>query len=65
MDPTMCEALRDLMKEEIQEDNQKAVDIALIPAIKNQMKTLGLDATRIMESMGLSPADQIRYASKL
>ena len=59
-DPFMCEALRELMKEEIQEERQDAVDIALIAAIKNQMKTLGLDASKIMESMGLSAADQLR-----
>lgn len=64
-DPTMCEALRDLMKEEIQEERQDAVDTALIAVIKNQMKTLGLDASKVMESMGLSPADQIRYAARL
>jgi hypothetical protein len=62
-DPTMCEALRDLMKEEIQEERQEAVDIALIAAIKHQMKTLGLDATKIMRSMGISENDQIRYAA--
>ena len=64
-DPSMCEALRDLMKEEIQEDNQKAVDIALITVIKNQMKKLGWDANRTMENMGISEKDQIRYVTML
>ena len=40
-------------------------DLALIAAIKHQMKTLGLDATKIMRSMGISENDQIRYAAKL
>ena len=61
----MCEALRDLMKEEIQEENQKAVDIAAIAMIKSAMKTFGLDASKAMESLSIPEADQIRYASKL
>ena len=67
--PAMCEALRDLMKEEIenevQEKSQKAVDIAAIAMIKSAMKTFGLDASRAMESLSIPEADQIRYASKL
>lgn len=46
-DPIMCEALRDLMKEEIQEERQEAADIALIAAIKNAMKTFGLDGVLV------------------
>ena len=64
-DPVMCEALRDLMKEEIQEENQKAVDIATIVMIKNLMKKQGWDATKTMDNMGIPPADQIRYAARL
>lgn len=64
-DPVMCEALRDLMKEEIQEDNQKAVDIALLAVIKHQMEKLGWDATKTMNTMGIPVADQIRYAARL
>lgn len=61
----MCEALRDLMKEEIQEERQEAADIALIAAIKNAMKTLGLDAINAMKSLSVSEKDQFRYAAKL
>ena len=65
----MCEALRDLMKEEIQEERQEerqeAADIALIAVIRNQMKNMGWDATRTMDNMGISEKDQIRYAAKL
>jgi hypothetical protein len=64
-DPTICEALRDLMKEEIQEERQEAVDIALIAAIKSTMESLGLDATKAMNIMNISERDQIRYAAKL
>ena len=61
----MCEALRDLMKEEIQEENQKAVDTATVVMIKNLMKKQGWDATKTMDNMGIPPADQIRYAARL
>ena len=61
----MCEALRDLMKEEIQEERQEAVDIATIAMIKNTMKSFGVDALKAMISMGISEKDQIRYAAKL
>lgn len=65
----MCEALRDLMKEEIenevQEKSQKAVDTATVVMIKNLMKKQGWDATKTMDNMGIPPADQIRYAARL
>ena len=64
-DPLMCEALKDLMKEEIQEENQKAVDVATIAMIRNTMKSLGLDATKVMDSMGIPATDQLRYAARL
>ena len=64
-DPTICEALRDLMKEEIQEERQEAADIALIAAIKSTMESLSLDATKAMNIMNISERDQIRYAAKL
>ena len=65
----MCEALRDLMKEEIesevQEKSQKAVDTALLAAIKSAMKTFGLSAFKAMDSLSIPDADKIRYASRL
>ena len=64
-DPAMCEALRDLMKDELQEENQKGADTALLAAIKNQMDRLGWDAAKTMENMGIPPADQVRYAAIL
>ena len=63
-DPILCEALRDLMKEEIQEERQEAADIVAVAMIKNAMKTLGLDAINAMKSLGVSEKDQIRYAAK-
>ena len=65
----MCQALRELMKEEIQEEIQtaeeKAVDNSTIAHIKNLMKKLGMDAKTVMEGMGISAADQLRYMAML
>ncbi|MBQ8093784.1 MAG: hypothetical protein IJ242_09445 [Clostridia bacterium] len=63
--PAMCQAMKDLMKDEIQEENQKVVDVSLIAAIKNLMEKSGWDAIKAMESMGIPATDQIRYASRL
>ena len=67
-DPVMCEALRELFKEEIQEGIQKAVQAAVkatVAVIKNLMDSQGWDAAKAMDNMGISPADQIRYAPML
>lgn len=63
--PVMCEALRDLMKEEIQEEKQEAIDTSLIAATKNLMKKTGWTATQAMESLAIPAPDQIRYAARL
>ena len=65
----MCDALRDLIKDEfqneIQDEKQKAVDIAMIAVIRNLMRKNGIDATTAMDTLGISPDDQIRYASRV
>lgn len=69
----MYEALRELMKDEIQEEIQaerqdaakKAVDTSLIGVIKNLMNNSKCDAKTAMEKMGLSAADQSRYLTML
>ena len=67
--PFMCQALRELMEDEIQEEiqtaEQKAVDETLVTSIKNLMKKLGLDAKAAMETLGISAADQLRYMTML
>ena len=63
----MCEALRELMKDEIddevQEKSQKAVDNALVAAIRSLMKKNKIGATEAMEMMSIPAADQQRYAA--
>ena len=61
----MCQVLRKLMKNEIQNEKQKAIDMSLIAVIKNLMRNSGCDATTAMEKLGISATDQIRYTAKL
>ena len=69
----MCEALRDLMKDEIQKEIQEAVqdaqqaatDAANIAAIRNLKAKQNLNDAQAMDTLGISPADQIRYAPML
>ncbi len=61
----MCQVLRKLMKNEIQNEKQKAIDMSLIAVIKNLMRNSGCDATTAMEKLGIPATNQIRYASKL
>lgn len=65
----MCEALRDLMKDEIQKEiqdaQQAATDAANIAAIRNLKAKQNLNDAQAMDTLGISPADQIRYAPML
>ena len=67
--PFMCQALRELMKDEIQEqikaERQDAADSSRVTDIKNLMKKLGLDAKAAMEALNISAADQLRYLAML
>ena len=87
----MCEALRDLMKDEIQKEIQEAVqatqqaaeqeiqkarqdaeqkiqkaqqnatDAANIAAIRNLKAKQNLNDAQAMDTLGISPADQMKY----
>ena len=75
--PFMCQALRELMEDEIQEEIKaaeekaaqeatiKAVDATTIANIKSLMQTLSMDAKAAMETLRISTADQIRYMAML
>ena len=75
--PFMCQALRELMKDEIQEEIKaaeekaaqeatiKAVDATTIANIKSLMQTLSMDAKAAMETLRISASDQIRYMAML
>ena len=65
----MCQALRELMKDEIQEEiqtaEQKAADAAWVTAIKNLMQESKCDAKTEMKKLCISAADQLRYMAML
>ena len=69
----MCQALRELMKDEIQEEIQtavqagkkEAVDATWLTAIKNLMTKKKCDAKTAMEELCISAADQLRYIAML
>lgn len=71
--PFMCQALRELMKDEIQEEiqaerqdaAQKAVDTTWLTAIRNLMSKKKCDAKTAMEELCISAADQLRYIAML
>ena len=54
-----------IFKDQFEADQERMRDDSLISAIKNQVKNLGLDAAKIMDSMGIPTADQVRYAAML
>ena len=53
----MCQALREWMKDEIQEKKKKAIDMSLIAVIKNLTRNSGCDATTAMEKLGIPATD--------
>ena len=69
----MCQALRELMKDEIQEEiqaerrdaAQEATDKAWLTAIKNLMQESKCDAKTAMKKLCISAADQLRYMAML
>ena len=71
--PFMCQALRELMKDEIQEEiqeaetkaAQKAADATAIANIKSLMQSFSMDAKAAMEALKISAADQLRYIAML
>jgi hypothetical protein len=64
-DPAMCEALRELMNDDIEKEKRQAVDASLIAVIAAVMKSLDVDASKAMDYMMIPQADQLRYAAML
>ena len=64
-DPVMCEALRELMKDEIEEELRNATEAANLSNIRSLMKAMGLDAGEAMRILGVPDADRERYEALL
>lgn len=64
-DKDMCQALKDLMKDEIAEEVTKGRADATLENIKNMMKNLKLTAKEAMKALEIPAADQRKYSSML
>lgn len=65
----MCEALRELMKDEIEaekrESEKKGAFDAMLFAIKNFVMNAGVTPEEAMKTLGVAAADQSKYMAKL
>ena len=57
----MCEALRELMKEDLEKREQET----LLKAIKNLMETMKCSADQAMAALKIPDADKGKYIAKL
>lgn len=71
-DSVMCDALRQLLKEEIEEEKRNAVqseaqkaERALLGTIKNLMVNLKLSADQVMSAMEIPAEKRAEYRAKL
>ena len=60
-DKVMCEALRELMKEDFEQTKQET----LLEAIKNLMETMKCSADQAMAALKIPDADKGKYIAKL
>lgn len=60
-DKVMCEALRELMKEDLEKREQET----LLKAIKNLMETMKYTAEQAMAALKIPEADKGKYIAKL
>ena len=61
----MCEALRDLMKDEIAEEVEASRADEKINNIRELMKNMKWTAEQAMKALGISKKDQSRYMAML
>ena len=63
--PEMCEALRELMRPEIDEEIEKEVDKSTLKNIKSVMVKLKYTAQQAMDLLEIPLKEQSKYAAKL
>lgn len=65
----MCDALRDLMKEEIEEEikeeGNKTRESAILTSIQNLMDSMKWTAEQAMDALKLPMDDRAKYAARL
>ena len=61
----MCDALRELMKEDFEKQEQQTKQETLLEAIRNLMDTMKCSAEQAMAALKISDADRGTYIAKL
>lgn len=64
-DKIMCEALRELMKEDFEKQERETKQETLVETIKNLMDTMKWTAEQAMTAMKIPDADKGKYITKL
>ncbi len=64
-DKVMCEALRELMKEDFEKQERETKQETLLETIKNLMDTMKWTAEQAMSAMKIPEADRGKYIAKL
>lgn len=61
----MCEALRELMKEDFEKQERETRQVTLLEDIKNLMDTTKWTAEQAMAALKIPEADRGKYITKL
>ncbi len=64
-DKVMCEALRELMKEDFERQERETKQETLLEAIRNLMETMKCSADQAMAALKIPDADKGKYIAKL
>lgn len=64
-DKVMCEALRELMKEDFEKQERETKQETLLEAIRNLMETMKCSADQAMAALKIPEADKRKYIAKL
>lgn len=61
----MCDALRELMREELEEEKTKSRENTILVSIRNLMDSMKWTAEQAMDALKLPMDDRVKYVSKL
>lgn len=64
-DSVMCQAMRELMKDELEEVDLKATTRTRIDDIRNLMDSFGISAEQAMDALKISKSERVNYLSRL
>ena len=61
----MCKAMKDLMRDEIQEERVEAAEQERVINIKSMMENLKLSASQAMDALNIPVSEQRKYIAML